>query len=427
MAEQSPFVHRFGLEQGRLKPTGFYPQDGDYVFVLGSEYAESHLLATHDRLDISQFLNLTGMGFLRIAAGLIQPEGMPSYREISGHDEGDPPSWVYTATLKHTEILGHPTSTDPVAFHPSLVAEAHEPYEIDPGATLKITVDGGSEQTISFGGGGIFSAAEVATIINATLVGAQAQAQGDTEDQYVQLEATSTGRLASLQVSGGSTYPVFCFTLGRRSRLITGTASDRFYTSGALHLVNGGFTVADVNKLLKQDGSSSVNNGYYLITGVSGPMDATLSPPAELDELTGNFLNSATLDGVYGTRIAYGGDDLSAIIAPDANFTEADSELPVRISGATNPGNNIVNFILSVQSPTLAILQYAVVDEVEGFDAVILGALWKASIRIDDSEVFSTLGERDRKLLTNDIAVNVSKLSGLHKVGFRLELVASDV
>jgi len=426
MAERSPFTHRFGIEEGRLRPSGFYPQDGDYVFVLGSEFAESHLLATHDRLDTFQFLDMTGMDFLRIAAGLVQPPDMPRFREVSGHSEGVPPAWVRTATLKRTEILGHPTSSDPVAFHPSLASEAHEPYVIDPGATLKVRVDAGSEQTISFGGGGTFTAAEVVAIINGSLIDAAAQALGYTDDQYVQIAATSTGRNASLHVSGGSTYPAFRFPLGTRSRLLSNNVANSLNVSGAAHIVGGGFTAFDVKRLLKISGSGSVNNAYYIIDTVVGPNDVTLSPPPKLNE-TGSFLSSAMLDGVYDTRVAYGGDDLSAIIAPDADFSAADAELPIRITGATSPGNNIVNFILSVQSPTLAILRYAVVDEPVGFDAAILGALWKASIRVDDSEVFSTFGERDRKLLTNDIAVNVSKLSGLHKVGFRLELVTSGV
>jgi hypothetical protein len=422
MAEKTPFTHRFGLEQGRVRPTGFYPQDGDYAFVLGSEYASSYEFMSHDKLEIYQNIDLTGAGFLRIAAGLLQPKGMPKQRAVSGHYEGDPPAWVYTATLKYTEVLGHPTTT----FRPMATAEAHEPYTLDVGATLKLKVNGGSEQTVSFGAGGILSAAQVVAIINAAgLSGAVAQVAGLSEDQYVQILASFVGRHATLQISGGSTYPVFRFPLGSRVRLIAGNAANSLtHSTGAAHIVGGGFSSADVKRLLKVGHSSSVNNGYYLISAVGGLEDITLSPAPKLDE-TGLFLATAVLDGVYDTRVFYGGDDLSAIIAPDADFTAADAELPIRITGASHPGNNFVNFISSVQSASLAILRYAVVDEPVGFDAVILGALWKAEILIDDVMQFSVIGERDKTTLTNDIAVNVSKLTGTHKVGFRLELVTT--
>ena len=56
--------------------------------------------------------------------------------------------------------------------------------------------------------------------------------------------------------------------------------------------------------------------------------------------------------------------------------------------------------------------------------AVPAGVAWKASLRIDGLERASTLLEPGRTRDRIDLAANVSKLSGDHELGFRLELVA---
>ena len=56
--------------------------------------------------------------------------------------------------------------------------------------------------------------------------------------------------------------------------------------------------------------------------------------------------------------------------------------------------------------------------------ALPAGVAWKASLRIDGLERASTLLEPGRTRDRIDLAANVSKLSGDHELGFRLELVA---
>lgn len=52
------------------------------------------------------------------------------------------------------------------------------------------------------------------------------------------------------------------------------------------------------------------------------------------------------------------------------------------------------------------------------------GVAWKASLRIDGLERASTLLEPGRTRDRIDLAANVSKLSGDHELGFRLELLS---
>ncbi len=56
--------------------------------------------------------------------------------------------------------------------------------------------------------------------------------------------------------------------------------------------------------------------------------------------------------------------------------------------------------------------------------SVPAGVAWKASLRLDGVERASTLLAPGRIRDRIDLAANVSKLSGDHELGFRLELVA---
>lgn len=53
------------------------------------------------------------------------------------------------------------------------------------------------------------------------------------------------------------------------------------------------------------------------------------------------------------------------------------------------------------------------------------GLAWEASIIVDGAKAASTRAKPGREKLVTDLAANVSKLSGLHTVGVRLELVAA--
>ncbi len=57
-------------------------------------------------------------------------------------------------------------------------------------------------------------------------------------------------------------------------------------------------------------------------------------------------------------------------------------------------------------------------------DSVPAGVAWRASLRIDGVARASALLEPGRTRDRLDLAANVSKLSGNHELGFRLEVVA---
>lgn len=53
------------------------------------------------------------------------------------------------------------------------------------------------------------------------------------------------------------------------------------------------------------------------------------------------------------------------------------------------------------------------------------GLAWEASIIVDGNELASMRAKPGRERLVTDLAANVSKLSGLHTIGVRLELVTA--
>jgi hypothetical protein len=431
MTDFNPFIYRYGVTEGRLAPTEYPPQDERHVYVLGSEGAEIHNVRTGDRVEVYQDVDLTDIYMVRIAAGLWQPSGMPVARRVSGLPAN--------ASLKFQEVLPR-ADTGATRNYPALVCESYPPYRIYSGDTLRyqMTVYSGgvwswdAPVTITFmpGDAGFYDADELSALLNPKLTNATTTVVGSAPRDNLKLwgaqpPPSDKGRYAALRVIGGTFTRSLRFPLGPIVREIAGDAADTLTVSTKrVHLVNGNFTAPDIGRQLKITGSASINNGYPYIKALFGPQDAELEPGPLADE-TGPFLLSSKKDGLYDPRVAYGGDDLSAIIAPDGNFTEADAGLPLRIAGATNPINNFVNFITSVQDSNTAILKYGVASEGPGFDAFIVGALWKAEVRIDTTLCYSHTPDNGKKLLTNDIAVNVSKLSGVHRVKFAISLVSA--
>jgi hypothetical protein len=53
------------------------------------------------------------------------------------------------------------------------------------------------------------------------------------------------------------------------------------------------------------------------------------------------------------------------------------------------------------------------------------GLAWEASIIVDGNKLAATRARPGRERLVTDLAANVSKLSGLHTIGVRLELVSA--
>ena len=57
-------------------------------------------------------------------------------------------------------------------------------------------------------------------------------------------------------------------------------------------------------------------------------------------------------------------------------------------------------------------------------DGLPAGSAWEASILIDGAKLARTTCESGRSRTITDLAANVSKLTGAHEVGVRLELVS---
>lgn len=346
-------LHKYAHTQGRVRPTGWVPADGEYVFVLGDVAHAEYLYTFDDHVEVKQDLDLNGTKYLRVDSRIEQPV-MPVARNLAVDGEG-----THTATLQYGHILQSldlRTNAEASAVHPGSETGLKEPYSIIAGSVLRIEVDGGGNVDITFPSSPpvlLLPAADVVTIINTALtaggVAALAQVGHDVYDPTVIITANSTGNTATFEVKS---YP--------------------------------------------------------------GPED-------DANDRLG-FFQKVARPLATDTKI-YGGDALSAIIAPNADFTAADVGLPVFISGATpGSGNNVTNHITSVLSASRAVLKLPVADESVGFDAAIVPCLWELSLHVDGAQVLAKQISSNRTVDTNDIAANVSKLTGTHEVLFRLQL-----
>jgi len=157
-----------------------------------------------------------------------------------------------------------------------------------------------------------------------------------------------------------------------------------------------------------------------LLTGVDllrvdGKLLQPLQMPAGRDIATGASL----LRG----NILNAGDDLSAIDAPTADFTEADEGSGCAILGCSYPFNNIINPLLSILSSTRALLFYPVVATASPFAAQLLALRWEFSILVDGTPYLQLQLVPGQEHITTDMAINVSKASGTKEVAYRLKLV----
>ena len=159
-------------------------------------------------------------------------------------------------------------------------------------------------------------------------------------------------------------------------------------------------------------------------TGMLATFEVKDYPGLDANDQLGFFQKTAR--PISTDTAIYGGDDLSAILAPDANFAAVDIGLPLKIIGATtDPDNNSTNRIAAVLNATTATLCTQITNEPVGFDANILASLWAISLHVSGTEVFSKQVSSNKTVDTDDIAANVSKLTGTHEVLFRLQLLAA--
>lgn len=352
----NPLIHKYSYTQGRVRPSGWVPTDGEYVYVLGDEDLATYDFLFNDYVEVKQDLDLNGIKFLRVDSRIIQP-AMPTERNVA-LEVGGP----YTATLKRGHILQSLDLRDNAvasSVHPGSETQLKEPYSIIADSVLRIEVNSGGNFDIQFPPSPPvmeFTAADVVAFINDALtiggIPAEARVGHNPDDPTVIVTADATGKTATFEVKD---YP--------------GPEAD-------------------------------ANDRLVFFQKTARPL-------------------------ATDTKI-YGGDDLSAIIAPDADFTLADLGLPIRITGAVaDPGNNLTNHLAAILSPSRAVLKLPVTDEPTGFDAEIRACLWEISVHVNSVEVFAKKIRSDRTVDTADIAANVSKLTGAHEVMFRLRLRAA--
>jgi hypothetical protein len=348
MAERNPLTNRFGLSQGRLKPSTFRCLDGgEYAFILGDELQNPVDVNIGDNILVKQDLDLTGVDVIRVDLGFLQPLTMPEARDVAGHNPGT--GYIYTASLVKANVF--PASLFPERIgHPKTFNAIKQPYAIVAGSTLRVAIDGVNEDIV-FAVGGSKTAQEVVTVINGLATNFTASVENSPADPYI---------------------------------------------------------------LLTADGSNYPEN----IEVVTIPGNPDLDANTEL-----GFYQKVARPLASNTAI-YGGDNLSAISGVDCLFTTADLYKPIEITGAVNVSNNGYNRVIHILSNgSIGVLEDEVIAEGPGFSAELIGALWKFSILVGTWTGFSTTFWRGAQILSNDIAVNVSKMTGTNTVTFKLELI----
>ena len=122
------------------------------------------------------------------------------------------------------------------------------------------------------------------------------------------------------------------------------------------------------------------------------------------------------------------GDTLMSITSTVDTFVHNDLHRIVRIAGATNGGNNGDKRITGIIDARNAVLDDGIVASENPLGAgsgtaTLIGARWKASIRVAGTErahVTERVGVENRRF---DLMAHVSKVVGVQPVVFRLELV----
>lgn len=209
-----------------------------------------------------------------------------------------------------------------------------ENFAITNGQTLTVAVDGGSVQTIAFLTGefvsiGAATAEEVAAVINAKLVGASATVTGGGTTVTITSDTLGTG--SSINVTGGTANGVLAFTTGS----VSGT--------GDVANINA-VTFSEAKALIEADvaGCTVTSAGGAIrissnTTGVSSTVLVGASSTAD-DEFG---LDNATHAGSAGAA--------QATITADAKYDGAyGNALQVRIAAATNgDASNFDLFVLN--------------------------------------------------------------------------------
>lgn len=159
------FTRRPGIEQGRVaNPEGFVTPEGDAALVLGADTPKwTRRVALGDKFDVFQSDAVGAAKILRFAARVRGPDTMPAMSVL-------------------------------------------QPYALADGQTLRLAIDGGGVQIITFSAGQFTSIAaatalEVRDAINSQLTGATAFLSGTG---LVGVLSATTGRDSRVEVLGGT-------------------------------------------------------------------------------------------------------------------------------------------------------------------------------------------------------------------------------
>jgi hypothetical protein len=129
----------------------------------------------------------------------------------------------------------------------------------------------------------------------------------------------------------------------------------------------------------------------------------------------------------FPTMPTYGGDVLSALVAPTTVVEDHEVGATVAITGSTvgNDGNREVMAKTEIAGvPALVLYPPLVASESSDFVAALHGCSWRLQVGIDSVPLYSRLLAPGETVRTNDIVLNVSKLSGTHIVSVWIELVS---
>lgn len=234
-----------------------------------------------------------------------------------------------------------------------LRAASAETYGVGGGNTLVISIDGAANQTITFAAPGIYTAQEVADLINAQLDGGTAISRTIGNDNYLEIRTnTLTEASGSIRIDSTSTAVVFGFTLDTTIENLRPHASFQANSNAAPYpFVEGDNLIAviDNNPAVKtynivMDYDDEVTSGDLVTRFISTVLKNIFTANTDLVDFycvmkTGN--NTYTDAGVVTTVSRPGGNTsryaLSGVLANYGDFAIGDM---VTFSGMDELDNN---------------------------------------------------------------------------------------
>jgi hypothetical protein len=247
-------------------------------------------------------------------------------------------------------------------------AAAPENYAPTAGQTLVISVDGGSNQTVTFDGTFVAtqSAAYTAAFINKQLVGGTAVVRTIGGLNYLEIRTNTFDSTGSLEIQSSSTgNGAFGFTLNDEAPSVA--ANQAFKVSGV-----GPFSLADLSTLVVVMDNNNVDETYSIIMSHDGALTGATSSTVFTDSsLNTVFVNSNQIDGFYlaflsGANTATGSVDSVALLGSNlvkyhfagvpANFANIAVGDLANFSGMSDSENNFNGVITAKGSQDITVL-----------------------------------------------------------------------